>query len=120
QYPRVWPESCAANRQTDVHATDGRLFVSFRDTTLESPTKGDWVAWVGNYDDILNGREGQYRVRLRRNHKDSDCAYPGVEILPDGTIVTTTYGHWEKGERPYILSVRLKLEELDALAKKQP
>ena len=43
-----------------------------------------------------------------------DCAYPGVELLPDGTIVTTTYGHWTAGEEPYIVSVRLRLEELDA------
>jgi len=33
--------------------------------------------------------------------------------------VTTTYGHWTKGEKPYIVSVRLKLDELDAMAKKK-
>jgi hypothetical protein len=54
-------------------------------------------------------------VRLKDNHHGADCAYPGVEVLPDGTFVVTTYGHWEKGEQPYILSVRLKLSELDAL-----
>mgnify|MGYP003314436002 CR=1 FL=1 len=48
-----------------------------------------------------------------------DCAYPPVEVLPDDTIVTTTYGHWTKGESPYIVSVRLKLEELDAMAKRK-
>ena len=64
-----------------------------------------------------NGTEGQYRVRLMHNTKGADCAYPGVEVLPDGTIVTTTYGHWTQGELPYIVSVRLKLEELDAKAR---
>ena len=59
---------------------------SFRDTTLQSPTKGDWVAWVGAYDDIVKGKEGQYRVRLMDNHQGSDCAYPGVEVLPDGKL----------------------------------
>ena len=34
-------------------------FCTFRDTTLQSPTRGDWVAWVGTYDDIVGGREGQ-------------------------------------------------------------
>ena len=29
-------------------------------------------------------------------------------------FVTTTYGHWTKGEEPYIVSVRFKLSELDA------
>ena len=69
--------------------------------THESPTKGDWVAWVGTYDDIVAGREGQYRVRLMDNTKGADCAYPGVEVLPDGTFVLTTYGHWTQGEQPY-------------------
>jgi hypothetical protein len=65
------------------------------------------------YEDLIKGREGQYRVRLMDNHQGGDCAYPGVEILPDDTIVTTTYGHWTAGKQPYIVSVRLKLTELD-------
>jgi hypothetical protein len=113
--PRELPGALTGDRHTGVYAPDGRLFISFRDTTLDSPTKGDWVAWVGTYEDIVEGREGEYRVRLMDNTKGSDCAYPGVEILPDGTIVTTTYGHWMAGEAPYIVTVRLQLEELDAL-----
>ena len=49
------------------------------------------------------------------NHRAADCAYPGVEILPDGTFVTTTYGHWTEGEAPYIVRVRFSLDELDAM-----
>jgi hypothetical protein len=112
--PREVPGALTGDRHTGVYAPDGRLFISFRDTTLESPTKGDWVAWVGRYEDLVSGAEGQYRVRLMDNHKGADCAYPPVELLPDGTIVTTTYGHWTEGELPYIVSVRLKLDELDA------
>ena len=117
--PRELPAALTGDRHTGVYTPDGRLFISFRDTTRESPTKGDWVAWVGTYDDIVKGREGQYRVRLMDNQKGADCAYPGVLIFPDGTIVTTTYGHWEAGESPYIVCVRLKLDELDALHKQQ-
>lgn len=112
--PRELPGALTGDRHTGRYAPDGRLLISFRDTTLESPTKGDWVAWVGRYEDIVAGREGQYRVRLMKNHHAWDCCYPGVEVLPDGTFVITTYGHWEKGRQPYIVSVRLKLEELDA------
>ena len=43
---------------------------------------------------------------------------PGVEVLPDGTFVTTTYGHWEAGAEPYIVSVRSAMAELDRLAAK--
>ena len=116
--PRELPASLTGDRHTARYTADGRLFISFRDRTHETPTFGDWVAWVGSYSDILNGREGQYRVRLMDNTKGADCAYPPVEILLDDTLVTTTYGHWTKGESPYIVSVRLKLSELDALAKK--
>lgn len=111
--PRELPGALTGDRHTGTYSPDGRLFITFRDTTLESPTKGDWVAWVGTYDDIVAGREGQYRVRLMKNHRGQDCAYPGVELLGDGTFVTTTYGHWTAGEQPYIVSVRLKLSELD-------
>jgi len=121
--PRELPGALTGDRHTGKYAPDGRLFVSFRDTTHESPTKGDWVGWVGTYDDIVKGREGQYRVRLLDNHKnangwDADCAYPGVEVLGDGTFVTTTYGHWIEGEAPFIVSVRFTLKELDQKARR--
>ncbi len=111
--PRELPGTLTGDRHTAVYAPDGRLFISFRDMDRESPTKGDWVAWVGTYDDILQNRDGQYHVRLKDNQNSWDCAYPGVVVLPGGTIVSTTYGHWTVGKQPYILSVRLKLSELD-------
>ncbi len=61
--------------------------------------------------------EGQYRVRLMHNAYRGDCAYPGVERLPDDTFVTATYGHWIEGEQPFIVSVHCILQELDARAK---
>jgi hypothetical protein len=105
------------DRHVAKYTPDGRLFITFRDTALESATKGDWVAWVGTYDDIVSGREGQYRVRLMDNTDDWDCAYPGLELLPDGTFVATTYGHWEENAQPYIVSVRLNMTDLDTLGR---
>jgi len=117
--PAELPGALTGDRHQALYVPDGRLFISFRDTTLESPTGGDWVAWVGTYEDIVKGREGQYRVRIKDNKRGRDCAYPARELLPDGTIVTTTYGHWEAGEKPYILSVRFTMEELDKLYRAQ-
>lgn len=120
--PRQLPASLTGDRHQAVYAPDGRLFISFRDTTRESLTPGDWVAWVGTYDDMAQGREGQYRVRLKANFVAHDCAYPAVELLPDGTLVTLTYGHWDckKDKPPYIAGLRFKIEDLDRQPKWVP
>ena len=110
--PRELPGALTGDRHTAKYLKDGRLFISFRDTTLESPTKGDWVAWVGHYSDIVDGKEGDFRIHLMKNYHAWDCAYPGVEVLKDGTVVTTTYGHWTDGQQPYIVSIRLQPKDL--------
>jgi len=111
--PREVSSALTGDRHVACYAPDGRLVVTFRDMAKDSPTRGDWVAWVGTYADIVNGTPGQYRVRLKDNLHPYDCGYPGLVLLEDGTFVAVTYGHWTAGEEPYILSVRFRLEELD-------
>ncbi len=115
--PRELPASLCGDRHVARYGPDGRLFVSFRDTAKESPTAGDWVGWIGRYEDLKSGTEGAgtFRVRLGDNHHAWDCAYPGVEVLPDGTFVVTTYGHWEAGQPPFVVSRRFTLKDLDDL-----
>jgi hypothetical protein len=120
--PRELPLALTGDRHVGKYSADGRLFISFRcrspkQSVAGRPFEGDWVGWVGTWDDIVAGRDGQYSVRLKDNTKGYDTTYPGVEVLPDDTFVVTTYGHWSHGEAPYILSVRFQLDELDALAK---
>ena len=101
----------------------GRVVVTFRDRSLVRHTldSGDWVAWVGTFEDLVRGRPGQYRVRLMDNKESWDCGYAGIEVCDrpghrdHGTFVLTSYGHWDAGEEPYIVSVRFKLAELDRL-----
>ena len=116
--PRELTASLTGDRHVFQYASDGRLVISFRDRAHESPTKGDWVVWVGTYDDIIQGREGEYRMRLMDNLVENDSSYPGMELLSDGTFVATTYGHWVEGEMPFIMSVRFTLSETDALARR--
>ncbi len=139
--PRPLPNELNGDRHVLKYTPDGRLLCVFRDrspdsvkgnldkiasekkisnlsdvaaeTGLGSPTEGDWVGWVGTWKDLVKGRPGQYRIRFKDNIHACDCCYPGVELLPDGTFVVTTYGHWEEGKQPYILSVRFTLKELD-------
>lgn len=42
-----------------------------------------------------------------------DTGYAGLELLPDGTFVTTTYCVLKTGEKPLVVSVRFKLQDLD-------
>lgn len=119
--PRELDAALTGDRHQGVYTDDGRLFISYRDMGLTSPTRGDWVAWIGTYKQMLGEDDPEaahapYRVRLMKNHRGTDCAYPGVVKLPSGEIVTTTYGHWTPQEPPYIVSLRLSIDHLDRLA----
>ncbi|MBI2686584.1 MAG: hypothetical protein HYX27_09735 [Acidobacteria bacterium] len=112
QYKHSTDAALAEDHDATTYTGPDRLFITFRDTGPAGATKGDWVAWTGTYGDIVHNRPGRSRVWLMRNHKGADCAYPGLERLPNGTIVTTTYGHWTPNEEPYIVAVRIRPEEL--------
>ncbi|MCK0135701.1 sialidase family protein [Arenibacter sp. S6351L] len=118
--PKPMPGSLNGDRHQGIYMPDGRLLIQFRDNTprnrpgnVMSPTEGDWVGWVGSWDDLKNGYEGQFRIRFKDNTKDWDSTYPTAELLPDGTLLCTTYGHWDEGEQPYILSFRFKTDLLN-------
>lgn len=108
------PAALTGDRHLARHAPDGRLVVVFRDRA-EGETKGHFVAWIGRYDDILAGREGEYRVKLLHHHgRPGDCGYSGLELLPDGTFVATTYVKYEPGPtKNSVVSVRFRFAELD-------
>ncbi len=102
------------DRHRGVQTRDGRWVIAFRDMAPGSPTRGHFVAWTGSYDDIRNGRDGQYRIKLLHNYAGTDCGYPGIELLPDGTIVATTYVKYRPGKRRHsVVSTRFTLKETD-------
>ena len=118
--PHELPASLTGDRHIAAYAPDGRLVVTFRMMARDDPWRGDWVAWVGSWEDIAGGNHPSavppYLVRLKNNLTDWDCGYGGLEVLPDGILVATTYGTWVEGEKPSIVSVRFSLAELDRLA----
>ena len=122
--PVELPSSLTGDRHVGRYTPDGRLFVTFRDQELSSPWRGDWVGWLGRYEDLRRGKRrpwaGEARVRLMDNTYRADTAYPGLELLPDGTFVTTTYGHFTEGEEPWVASVRFAAAELDLAAASAP
>lgn len=113
--PVELPASLTGDRHQLMYTPDGRIIALFRDMAMFSETKGDFVGWVGTWDDIINGNEGQYRIRILDNTDPFDCGYPALELLPNGTFVATTYGHWDEGEMPYIKSVRFSIAEIDEI-----
>ena len=111
------PWGLTGDRHMGVTTRDGRMVIAFRDRALGSPSRNHFVAWVGTYDDIRQGRPGQYRIKLLESHAGGDCGYPGVELLPDDTVVATTYIKYRPGTAKHsVVSVRFKLAETDALA----
>ena len=56
------------------------------------------------------------RKRLRPPKLEMQCSTSSSS--PGCLITHPDHGHWTEGEVPYIVSVRLKLEELDAKAKR--
>jgi hypothetical protein len=115
--PTPLPPGLHGDRHVARYVGDGRLVVCFRDRGRDSPTRDHFVAWVGTYADIRAGRAGQYRIKLLHSHNGADCGYPGLEVLPDGTCVATTYVKYRPGpERSSVVSTRFKLEETDRLA----
>ena len=71
--PQPLPPALTGDRHTARYDQDGHLVICFRDTTRQSVTQGDWVAWIGAWNDIVQGTEGRCRVRLMDNHHRWDC-----------------------------------------------
>lgn len=107
--PAALPTELCGDRHTAKWTRDGKIVISYRFMPVaEDPWKGDWVAWVGTWEQLTQGKPGATLTRLKDNKNSWDCGYPGLEILPDGHALATTYGHWEAGSEPYLLSVRFR------------
>ena len=113
--PQEAPAALNGERHKAVYLPDGRLFITFRSIerdreklkknyekkSMKWYSEG-WIAWVGTYDDLKNGREGQYRIKIAHTYLDNqneptvtanaDTGYCGNVVLPDGTVVTASYG----------------------------
>lgn len=112
------PWGLTGDRHHGLYLPDGRLVIVFRNASPQPKDKG-FIAWVGTYDDIKQGKPGQYRVSLLRTFKDG--FYPGLHQLPDGTLVATTYTTYAKEDAGCsIVSVRFKMDEVDTLAANGP
>ena len=149
--PRELPAALNGERHKAEYTLDGRLFITFRSIERGSKANANaknatdktrgWiseglVAWVGTYDDLKNGTEGDYRIKLAHIYSEgqkkpeyyaeADTGYCGNVVLSDGTIVTSSYGKYRPTEktsdgktlRTTICSKRINLKDTDELVKK--
>ncbi|MBQ3904047.1 MAG: exo-alpha-sialidase [Eubacterium sp.] len=149
--PKEAPAALNGERHKADYTKDGRLFITFRSIERGKKARSaagyklfntkkwlseGWVAWVGSYDDLKNGTEGQYRIKLAHTYLDgqtvpqysanADTGYCGNVVLDNGTIVTSTYGKFSPDEKAtdgglktYIVSKRIDLNKTDELIKKR-
>ena len=110
------------DRHEGVVLPDGRLFIAFRDRMIDSATYGQYVAWVGTYDDLRNARPGALRIHLLKSWAGAkapdgtqlygwigDTGYSGVELLPNGELLCTTYSkHWPDARKQSVVCTRLQ------------
>ena len=114
---KTWSEpfqataSVTMDRHQAVYAPDGKLVIVGRDVAEQSSTNGHFVGWVGRYEDLLEGGDGLYRIKLLHTYRTTE--YPGLELLPDETFVATNSVSYREGENYSVVSTRFKLNELD-------
>jgi hypothetical protein len=105
------PWGLTGDRHHGIQLPDGRYVMVFRNMAPLEP-QFVFTAWVGTYDDIKLGKPGQYRITLLKTFKDG--FYPGLHLLPDGTIVATTYTTYRAQDGGCsIVSVRFKMNEIE-------
>lgn len=138
--PMDLPGSLAGERHKATYdPVSGRLVITFREIKYDLNgnnqfdgnadwTCGEWVAWVGTYDQLMNQEDGEYMIVLAEdwanNAKSGDTGYAGVVVLEDGTFIMDSYGHWDKDfsmswpggvttDRCYIKQAKFKLGEVE-------
>lgn len=110
--PAELPGSLAGERHKALYdPVTGKLVITFREINYDRNnngvweggndwTAGEWVAWVGTYEDLMNFRQGEYMLVLdedfSNNYYSGDTGYTGMVVLDDGTFIMDSYGHWDK------------------------
>lgn len=139
--PKQVPAAVNGERHKAEWLADGRLFITFRsickdsgrfDKSAELNGIGNgkwfsegWIAWVGTWDDLKNGKEGQYRIKLAHTYlgkeagsqmsANGDCGYCGNVVFGDGyQIMTSTYGKFVK-DKTIIASKVIDIKLVDKL-----
>ena len=148
--PKEAPAALNGERHKAEYTSDGRLLITFR--SIERGDKAQFyaksidrrrgwiseglIAWVGSYEDLKNGTEGDYRIKLAHIYFEdqnkpeyyagSDTGYCGNDVLADASYVICGYGKFSpnvktgdgKTLKTYITSKRINLKDTDELVQR--
>lgn len=104
------PGSLSGERHKALYdPISGRLVIAYREIDFDRNLNGildddwmagEWIAWVGSYEQLMNREQGDYNIELSKdyaqNPKSGDTGYTGMIVLDDGTFVMDSYGHWDE------------------------
>lgn len=144
--PKQLPAAVNGERYKAEYLADGRLFITFRSINKDSSkfkesdeTYGigngkwyseGWIAWVGTYEDLKDGKEGLYRIKLAHTYlanqtkstlaANGDCGYCGNIVFGDGyQVMTSTYGIFSsKRDKTIIASKVVDIKLIDDMYSK--
>ena len=141
--PRELPQALSGERLKAEWVKDNKgndkLFVTFRSIERSGDKVGafapgstwmseGYVAWLGGWDDLVNGTEGDFRVKIAHTYLDGqetesrsangDTGYCGNVVLAGNKVATCSYGRFSptsdpiRGGHTYIAGRVLDITEL--------
>ena len=138
--PTNLPGNLAGERHKVVYdPISDRLVITYRDIVYDKDgngihdnsndwVAGEWVMWVGSYEDLMTQGDGDYMVTIAYdyapNEKSGDTGYAGLLVLDDGTLMMDSYGHFDeeysknhgsnvRTDRCYIKFAKFKLGDIE-------
>lgn len=138
--PTNLPGNLAGERHKVVYdPISDRLVITYRDILYDKDgngvhdnsndwVAGEWVMWVGSYEDLMTQGDGDYMVTIAYdyapNEKSGDTGYAGLLVLDDGTLMMDSYGHFDeeysknhgsnvRTDRCYIKFAKFKLGDIE-------
>lgn len=132
--PNYLSEDLHGERHKAVYdPKSGRLVVTFREIFMWKEkeevnwTAGNWAAWVGSFDQLMNGGPGDCKLILAEDFtqspKSGDTGYAGIVADSDGKFILHSYGHFDKEfsenwsgpvteDLSYIIQATFKLDDI--------
>ncbi len=106
--PQTLPPGLTGDQHEAIYLPDGRMFITMKDVAIGSPTKGDMVAWIGNYEDLTKDGKG-YRIRLIDTKRDG--MIDSVQVL-NGHVYMWGYGSLSLKDNHSFYMLKIPLTDL--------